>query len=617
MDSYDHMLYNNEFIKKPTNPSESKKIKSYIENQADANVEEEQYKDPYLESDLLKVNRVIDEKGNLRDLNKHRITKEERVVLSINSNQRNFFKNSDLTTPAEYIDYIQKDSYEKFAELYKLARSLGKSSKSYQERTFDSTSTMASTESQCRSIVDSLVKQRACDPSTDVSDINGSLVDLLTTVATVVSGKTDPHTLAATLNAYVMAGAAHNPDKYWRPFYFTRSSSSDKPIIRQVLYDYQRPDHYTVTLPSIINHVKSIKLLSTSIPLTINNINERNNIITLQLRRKGVEGINDGDPVPVQLDATKSVFNFILILLDVGIYTVSALASHLELKLNESVSELTCKKYNNVFSVTFNNRTGQIVIACLRPDLEFHMKFYSELVGSVMLKNSDGDDIGKSRGNVSNFARDLWYLLGFPWPYEVAEDGSDKYTSLLTNYVNYGIHEVFSPKHPGNDIFDRDKVDVKASMQNIYDNKLYLEGPDNKHNVINSYRIFRYPQIDIKYIYLILKGLKAISHVNQFNGVIDFDDNDFFAKILLDGTPGELMYNSFMQSPLIFANVIDKLENLEINWVDETGATVDFNKADHSFTLEVVHYVTQIDTNAYNTKLGNIDPNTLTQFYTT
>jgi hypothetical protein len=58
---------------------------------------------------------------------------------------------------------------------------------------------------------------------------------------------------------------------------------------------------------------------------------------------------------------------------------------------------------------------------------------------------------------------------------------------------------------------------------------------------------------------------------------------------------------------LIFTNAIDKIEYLDVIWVDERGIQVDFGKVEHSFTLEFIHYVTQHDTNGYSTKLGIID----------
>jgi hypothetical protein len=95
--------------------------------------------------------------------------------------------------------------------------------------------------------------------------------------------------------------------------------------------------------------------------------------------------------------------------------------------------------------------------------------------------------------------------------------------------------------------------------------------------------------------------------VNQYNNVISFKDNDIFAKVLLSEPPGGVCYNTYIDNPLVFLNVLDKIESLEISWIDEQGTLVDFNKVDHSFTLELIQYVTQVNTNAFNSSMGDID----------
>ena len=70
---------------------------------------------------------------------------------------------------------------------------------------------------------------------------------------------------------------------------------------------------------------------------------------------------------------------------------------------------------------------------------------------------------------------------------------------------------------------------------------------------------------------------------------------------------GEICFNTFVVNPLVFLNVISDIATLEISWINEAGDLIDFNGADHSFTLEFIHYVTQVDANLYNSALGNID----------
>jgi hypothetical protein len=128
-----------------------------------------------------------------------------------------------------------------------------------------------------------------------------------------------------------------------------------------------------------------------------------------------------------------------------------------------------------------------------------------------------------------------------------------------------------------------------------------------KFDTLNTYKPYKYPDVAVKYIYLVLRGYKSINHVNQYNSVVTYKDSDIFAKVMLSEGAGLTCYNTFVDNPLIFLNAKDKIETFEVSWVDEQGVLVDFNKADHSFTLEIVHYVTQVEQNGYSTSLGEID----------
>ena len=338
----------------------------------------------------------------------------------------------------------------------------------------------------------------------------------------------------------------------------------------------------------LVKHVKSIRLTSSEIPGCLNTITERNNIITLQLQYKP-PNFQDYQTVPLSKD---NLFNFILILLDIGNYTVESLAVHLESKLNEACKLYTLKRYADLFQVLFIKETGEFKIICKRQEVNFHLKFYSEFSGLIDVYNPSNplEKIGKTQGIINSYWRDLWFLLGFPWPYEINKEGTDKFTSLLTNKISIGPHSVLTTTHVNNDIFDR---------------TLALTTKETVLNTIMTLKPFKYPDLSIRYIYLVIKGFKALQHVNQFNSFIGFKNADIFAKVQI--LNDQICFNSFVINPLVFLNVISDVASLQISWIDESGNLVDFNGSDHSFTLEFIHYVTQVDANLYNSALGNID----------
>jgi hypothetical protein len=323
---------------------------------------------------------------------------------------------------------------------------------------------------------------------------------------------------------------------------------------------------------------------------------------------------------PVELNHNKALFNFILVRLDIGMYDMDKLLEHIQTRLNAVVVDQTSRKFGNVFKVSWVKQTGEVEITCNRKELEFHLKFYSRLTELQKVYNNSGTFQGYTNGIITDFAHDLWYMLGFSWPYEINKDSTDKYTQLSTNKVSFGAHSEFSHNRSSDDIFDRQQLQVTGALTipdpldsagtlsyaKLADKDKILG--DSRYTVVQTSRAYRYPSVDMRYIYLVIKGYKSIDHMNKHNSVVvEFTDHDFFAKVQLNASTGEIAYNTFVSNPLIFTNALDKIEYLDIRWVDDRGKLVDFSKVEHSFALEFIHYITQNDTNAYDTKLGVID----------
>jgi hypothetical protein len=552
-----------------------------------------------LDTDMMRTNRVIDDEGNAKLINTRTIQKEIRMMLSINSNQRQFFERSDLGDPVSYQKYLIESQYDIFAELYNRIKTLqlAQDIPTYDEYSDATGFTLA--EANSRELVQQLLNERFITSTTSVAEINANLIDLLESSALVLLGQSTIVGLVNWLNVIVMSGGAVDPTRYWRPFYIDDDNS-----VKQILYKEQHPNNYRVVLPNSINHVKSIRLLSTEVPNTISNVTERNNLIIIKLQR--ITGHID-----IALDPTKSLFNFILVKLDIGAYTVSSLLAHMQERMNTITKNLTVKSYGEIFRIDFNQNSGAITIRCINVDLEFHLKFYSITNGQRNIVDATGNVVGKSHGTLVDFSDDLWFRLGFPWPFELEDDGSDLYTKSMTNVVNFGIHKVFAQSYSNDDFFNRSNED----FQELFTSNDFLI-PGHKSTVINTYRPYGYPHLEHKYVYMIIKNFPNLKHITTSNQVIAFNDCDIFAKVLMNVSIGSIAYNTFVCNPLIFTNVHDKIEYLDIQWVDERGQLVDFGKVDHSFTLEFIHYAAHADVNYYSTKLGAIDKKSYPDFLT-
>jgi len=76
---------------------------------------------------------------------------------------------------------------------------------------------------------------------------------------------------------------------------------------------------------------------------------------------------------------------------------------------------------------------------------------------------------------------------------------------------------------------------------------------------------------------------------------------DIFAKILLSGLPGEVLYNTYICVPKVFYEPIPELSSLEFTFYSPDGSLFDFNGVNHSFTLEITT-ITNILNNTHLTE---------------
>ena len=64
-----------------------------------------------------------------------------------------------------------------------------------------------------------------------------------------------------------------------------------------------------------------------------------------------------------------------------------------------------------------------------------------------------------------------------------------------------------------------------------------------------------------------------------------------FAKILLSGQPGDVLYNTYINYPLEFDIPLSSLSELQIKITYPDGTLPDFRNIDHSFTLRITELI--------------------------
>ena len=70
--------------------------------------------------------------------------------------------------------------------------------------------------------------------------------------------------------------------------------------------------------------------------------------------------------------------------------------------------------------------------------------------------------------------------------------------------------------------------------------------------------------------------------------VSDKNINNVFAKLLLDSSPGSILFNTYISSDKVFDTVpLSELYYIDVEIVDPDGELFEFNNTDHSFSLEI------------------------------
>ena len=87
------------------------------------------------------------------------------------------------------------------------------------------------------------------------------------------------------------------------------------------------------------------------------------------------------------------------------------------------------------------------------------------------------------------------------------------------------------------------------------------------------------------YMLLYLNDYENLYNVNSFDNA--------FTKILMCGNPGDVMFNTYVDSPLDFDIPIKSLSELKIKFLYPDGTLPDFRNLNHSFTLRITERLTR------------------------
>jgi hypothetical protein len=402
---------------------------------------------------------------------------------------------------------------------------------------------------------------------------------------------------------------------------FDEVSGGDKVYVGKIINTiegYPDANNYTIDLKKTFTNIVRMELVTSEVPyIDFNiksNINQTNNKIFWKY-------LEDGDFIY----STK---------LDEGNYIPTSLIDKLKNQMNtvERISSRTKEKVLNIFDITFNSNSQEITFSAFKKNLlpnsltiEKDINLGGELF-RLNIKHANsfinvGDEItisgSTSIGDIKASLINTTHIV-----YEVNRV-SDIYTVLISIDTDKTYDDVIVAGTGGVNV----RVQIPAKVSFLFDRPNTLGNILGFKNVGSSNAVTKFQNIISNFddyvepiIYdevgntnpsnslINLNGVNyyLLLYINDFEGIVtnaDFDNA--FSKILLTGNSGDIMFNTFVNSPLEFDTPVSSLEQLKIRFLFPDGTLPDFRNFDHSFTLRVVEKLTK----PYNTRL---DPNKIT-----
>ena len=208
------------------------------------------------------------------------------------------------------------------------------------------------------------------------------------------------------------------------------------------------------------------------------------------------------------------------------------------------------------------------------------------------------------------------YIFRIPFAGSIT-NGDYGILGLSQTFILYGSEEIDGIKrdeingikYTVRDIIDQDKINfacngiatsgLSGGGSNLYINS-FLHGfngqQDNtKNNLLNR-------SINLEgenYAFLCCPQLATMLNTGNVKNI--------FARILLDESPGHMVF-SFLSNPKTFDTVpLDKLDELEFSIVNYNNTLYEFNDLDYSFVLEITEVIDTTDSFNISSKRGIVD----------
>lgn len=377
---------------------------------------------------------------------------------------------------------------------------------------------------------------------------------------------------------------------------------------------YPEISEYTIRLRRALNNVVKMELISTEIPNTTNVVMEYP--VNMSNNKLYWQNLDDG--------------NFIYsVSIPEGNYTQSSLLETLTTSLNNVERIITTQEstiYNN-FRLEFNLYTQEFKIFPLKEDFLSNALFPSSIVVDGITRTlleifhpgnsvEVGDEItiensrsvGEIPASVINRTHEVYSVNTLNETYRiilpafntriVTKDETNTSGGEEIKIISKGFSRFLFNRNDtlGNVLGFRDvgkTTSITPFTSEISNKGKYINEDNFNLNQVGK------PRNPISFLNLTGDNRYFLLYINDYNEIVtNTDAPNCFAKIILDGNPGEYLFNTHVVYPIEFDYPISNLSQLSIRITYPDGTLVNFGNVNHSFTLKITER--QINNNKTN-----------------
>jgi hypothetical protein len=386
-------------------------------------------------------------------------------------------------------------------------------------------------------------------------------------------------------------------------------------LVTNTISGYPDCNDYTILLKKSFNNVTKIELISTEFPyidfLVKSNITYNNNKLYWQ-------HFDDGNHIyTIQLEEGNYDSNSLINSISVALNNIPRITSTNEnpiynifqVNLDKYSQEVTftSKKNTNLpnsmtVSLVEINNTKYVKLSIYHPGNYVQINDIVTITGAAKI----GSIIDSTYLNKSfivyetNLTEESWSVLLGPLKQitnaqtiDITGNGGPSIVvttnakiSFLFNYPDT-LGNILAFKNVGQPNSITPFLTVTSNLNNYIQDSHY----NSVGNPINYKQLFNFSG----------SNLYFMMYLNEYECIINnSNQNNCFAKVLLSGNPGDILFNTFVNQPFIPDFPISTLNELNISFLYPDGNLVDFRNINHSFTLRITEKISIPDNTGLN-----------------